>query len=147
MVILFERPQRYQLRFAVIGGLKIFRYMLIIQPEKEYGSMRKTKLLKFFITYTALTLSCLSMVHAEVSQEPLKSLSIPDKVETSIGTLDFLTESLPMPLSTKSMTTSTALAASAAIWIILGASQSMPFSMALPQRVPMRLTKSLCSSN
>jgi hypothetical protein len=51
--------------------------------------MKKTTPLTFFITAAVLTLSSLSIVQAGVSPETLKSISIPDKVETSIGTLDF----------------------------------------------------------
>jgi hypothetical protein len=51
--------------------------------------MRTTKPLACFITSAVLALSSLSMVQAEVSTGTLASISIPDKVETSIGTLDF----------------------------------------------------------
>ena len=41
------------------------------------------------LALAGLTLSVFSTVHAEVSQETLDSLSIPDKVESTIGTLEF----------------------------------------------------------
>lgn len=41
------------------------------------------------LTTTVLALPCLEVARAEVSQELLKSISIPDKVETPIGKLEF----------------------------------------------------------
>ena len=51
--------------------------------------MKKFNPLTLFFTSAVLALSALSTVQAEVSPETLKSISIPDRVETSIGTLDF----------------------------------------------------------
>ena len=41
------------------------------------------------LTAAVLALPCLEVARAEVSQESLKSISIPDNVETSFGTLEF----------------------------------------------------------
>lgn len=51
--------------------------------------MKKLNPLTLFFTSAVLALSALSTVQAEVSPETLQSISIPDKVETSIGTLEF----------------------------------------------------------
>ena len=45
--------------------------------------------LTVLLTTTVLALPCLEVARAEVSQELLKSISIPDKVETPIGKLEF----------------------------------------------------------
>lgn len=45
--------------------------------------------LTVLLTTTVLALPCLEVAKAEVSQELLKSISIPDKVETPIGKLEF----------------------------------------------------------
>ena len=41
------------------------------------------------LTAAVLILPCLEVARAEVSQETLKSISTPDKVETPIGTMEF----------------------------------------------------------
>ena len=45
--------------------------------------------LTVLLTVAVLALPCLEVARAEVPQESLKSISIPDKVETSLGTLEF----------------------------------------------------------
>jgi hypothetical protein len=51
--------------------------------------MQKINPVAFLITAFLLALPGLSAVQAEVSKETLESISIPDKVETSLGTLKF----------------------------------------------------------
>ena len=45
--------------------------------------------LTVLLTAAVLALPCLEVARAEVSQESLKSISIPDNIETSLGTLEF----------------------------------------------------------
>ncbi len=51
--------------------------------------MRYLKWTKCLVATTALAMSPLTTVSAEVSEQALKSISIPDRVDTSIGTLGF----------------------------------------------------------
>jgi len=51
--------------------------------------MQKINIVAFLITVFVLALPGLSALQAEVSKETLASISIPDKIETSIGTLEF----------------------------------------------------------
>jgi hypothetical protein len=52
--------------------------------------MRQLKIpFTFLLTVGVSALAFLEIAIAEVSQETLNSISIPDKVETSIGTLEF----------------------------------------------------------
>ena len=52
-----------------------------LQRHAPFGSTSAIALLAFFAGYGSAT--------AEVSEETLKSLSAPDKIETPIGTLEF----------------------------------------------------------
>jgi len=50
---------------------------------------QRFRLLTVLLTAALFTLSCLEVARAEVSQESLKSISTPNKVETFLGTLEF----------------------------------------------------------
>ena len=62
--------------------------------------MKKTTL-SMIVTFTLLGMLCsIQFALAEVSEEVLKSISTPNKVETSIGTLEFL-DGAPLPGTAK----------------------------------------------
>ncbi len=70
---------------------------------------------KGWMAALVLVLTAVEIVQADVSMETLKSIAIPDKIQTSIGTLEFSTASRLMPPSTSSTTTWTACEGSRSI--------------------------------
>ena len=59
---------------------------------------------KGWMAALVLVLTAVQIVQADVSMETLKSISIPDKIETSIGTLEFF-DGVPTDATIDSSTT------------------------------------------
>jgi len=75
----------------------MYNHLLIFNNSPQGGSKLKTT--NFITIATLVLLGMLCSTHfalAEVSEEVLKSISTPNKVETSIGTLEFL-DGAPFP--------------------------------------------------